>query len=222
MDRPGFIRKVYGILSVQLTFTALFSGFCMHMRASGADGFVAFMLNPALLLIVIIAEIATICALACCGFDRKFPTNYALLSVFTICVSWIVGIICMMAKSPAIVFEAAGLTAAMVICLTFYAITTRTDFTMCGGVIWVLAMLMSVACLMMWIMGPAMHLAYAFLGVFIYSFFLIYDTQLIVGGKHRKMKFDKDAYILASIALYLDIINMFLFVLQILNGERPN
>ena len=140
--------------------------------------------------------------------------------MFTLCISWTVGIICMMARSPAIVFEAAGITAAMVVGLTFYAITTKTDFTMCGALIWILAMILSMACLMMWILGPQMHLAFACLGVFVYSFFLVYDTQMIVGGKHRRLKFDKDSYILAAVALYLDIINMFLFILQILNGER--
>jgi FtsH-binding integral membrane protein len=130
-----------------------------------------------------------------------------------------VGIICMM-ENPVIVFEAAGLTAAMVVGLTIYAIKTTTDFTYCGAIVWVLAMLMSMTLIMMWIVGPAMHMAYCFLGVFCYSFFLIYDTQLIVGGKHRRLKFDKDAYILASVSLYLDIINLFLFILQIMNGGR--
>ena len=67
-----------------------------------------------------------------------------------------------------------------------------------------------------------MHLAYACLGVFCYSFFLIHDTQMIVGGKHRRFQFDKDSYILAAISLYLDIINLFLYIIQILNEESWN
>ena len=49
-DRPGFIRKVYGILAVQLGITAAFAGFCMHMSDHGNNKhFIMFMVNPSLL-----------------------------------------------------------------------------------------------------------------------------------------------------------------------------
>merc|ERR1712032_1491035 len=156
IDRPGFIRKVFGILSIQLIFTALFAGICMHLRMSGYHDFVLFMENPIMLYMVFFGEIFSICALTCTGLDRKFPHNYALLAMFTFCISWIVGIVCMHVRNPVIVFEAVGLTAAMVVGLTFYAITTKHDFTMCGGVCWVLLLVLSIASLMCFMMGPAM------------------------------------------------------------------
>ena len=49
--------------------------------------------------------------------------------------------------------------------------------------------------------------------------YIVYDTQLIVGGEHKIM-FHTDDYVLASVSLYLDVINLFLMILKFLNGER--
>ena len=146
------------------------------------------------------------------------PTNYILLGVFTFCVSWIVGVRCMFVRNPIIVVEAACLTAAVVIALTIYAIRTKTDFTMCGGTLYIMFMVLFTATLFACFFGPSMHLAISCLGVILFSFYLVYDTQMIVGGKHRQLQFDKDCYILAAVIIYLDVINLFLYILAILDG----
>jgi hypothetical protein len=43
--------------------------------------------------------------------------------------------------------------------------------------------------------------------------YLVYDTQLIVGGNHRKHQFSIDDYAMAAICLYIDIIQLFLMFL---------
>ena len=40
---------------------------------------------------------------------------------------------------------------------------------------------------------------------------------MIMGGKHKTHSFDEEDYILAAVILYLDIIQMFLYILEILN-----
>ena len=42
---------------------------------------------------------------------------------------------------------------------------------------------------------------------------------LIVGGNHRSIMFHIDDYVLAAVSLYLDIINLFLMLLDLLNGR---
>ena len=52
-----------------------------------------------------------------------------------------------------------------------------------------------------------------------YSHFILFMTpQLIVGGAHKKIMFHTDDYVLASVSLYLDVINLFLMILRLLNG----
>lgn len=175
-DRPGFIRKVYGILSMQLIFTVAFSWICMYMQHNDYKDFVYFMVNPAVFFMVIGAYIISIIGLTCCNLDTMVPINYILLSIFTFCVSWMVGVACMACPNPLLVFQAATLTAAMVIGLTFYAVTTKTDFTYCGASLFILGMVFCTACLFACVFGPTMNLGIACLGVMLFSFYLVYDT----------------------------------------------
>lgn len=51
-------------------------------------------------------------------------------------------------------------------------------------------------------------------GVILMSVYLIIDTQMIVGS--HSLKYSIDDYILASVNLYLDIINIFIYLLAIM------
>lgn len=64
-----------------------------------------------------------------------------------------------------------------------------------------------------------MRLIYAALGALLFSFYIVFDTQLIVGGKH-KHGFSIDDYAMAAICIYIDIIQLFLFILQLLGDRR--
>ena len=55
---------------------------------------------------------------------------------------------------------------------------------------------------------------YSLLGALIFSGFIIFDTWQITE------RFGYDDHILASITLYLDILNLFLFILRLLSRDR--
>ena len=86
--RLGFVRKVFGIVGVQLLFTS-----CFVALAIQSDSFKAILATPTYVFVVIALYIGTFCMLACCGLDRKVPVNYLLLFIFTTCVAWMVGCI---------------------------------------------------------------------------------------------------------------------------------
>mmetsp|Transcript_22799 Transcript_22799/g.35104 ORF Transcript_22799/g.35104 Transcript_22799/m.35104 type:complete len:90 (+) Transcript_22799:492-761(+) len=60
-------------------------------------------------------------------------------------------------------------------------------------------------------------LLWSVVGALLFSFYLMYDIQMIMGGEKKEYSFDEDSYILAAVTLYLDIINMFLYILRILS-----
>ena len=62
----------------------------------------------------------------------------------------------------------------------------------------------------------ALKTIYALFGCLIFSLYIVYDTQKVVGGKHHKHQFGTDEYVFAALNLYLDIINLFLYLLEIL------
>lgn len=47
--------------------------------------------------------------------------------------------------------------------------------------------------------------------------YLVIDTQMIVGGSH-KLQVSQEEYVFAALTIYLDIINIFLYILQILQN----
>lgn len=65
---------------------------------------------------------------------------------------------------------------------------------------------------------PIVNLVYACLGALLFSAYLVYDTQLMMGGKH-KYSISPEEYVFAALNLYLDIVQIFLYILQII-GSR--
>merc|ERR1712186_222422 len=64
-----------------------------------------------------------------------------------------------------------------------------------------------------------LNLVYASIGCIIFSLYIIYDTQLMVGGSH-KYSLSPEEYVFAALNLYLDIINLFLYILQIIGNRN--
>ena len=240
-DRLNFIKKVYAIVFTQLAFTVAFVCVCMkymgvqkktmyldpqndkagsYTYLIATNDFTKVLFNPILLGVVVAAYIITACGLFC-KLSKVFPVNYIFLTIFTLCVSWIVGTVCVRTE-PKTVLMAAVLTMAMFLGLTIYACTTKTDFTgsFCGMHIVVIhiTLIIFMIPLCFILHDRIMHLIFAYIGVAIFSFYIIYDTQLIMNGDRTDGDFDMDDHILAAVILYLDIINLFLKILQVLKG----
>jgi len=67
--------------------------------------------------------------------------------------------------------------------------------------------------------GKIITLVYASIGALLFSVYLIYDTQLMMGGEH-KYSISPEEYIFAALNLYLDIINIFMYILTIIGASR--
>lgn len=211
--RLGFIRKVYGILSAQLLLTML-----MCIISCTSKDFARFQLqNPAIFWISFGVSLITLIALSCFrSVARTVPTNYVLLLLFTVCEGYMVSFICS-TTNPRIVLMAASMTCAITLALTYYACTTKTDFTMMGGLLFVFSIvLLLFGIFLMFTQNKVLHIIYSCLGVLLYSVYLIYDTQLIVGDKSRQLEIDD--YVIGSLMLYMDIIGLFLHILKLLKS----
>jgi len=51
--------------------------------------------------------------------------------------------------------------------------------------------------------------------------YLVVDTQLMLGGRHQ-YSLSPEEYIFAALNLYLDIVNLFVFILSIVGAARGN
>jgi len=108
-----------------------------------------------------------------------------------------------------------------VLALTLFAFQTKIDFTACGGallcvlVIFVLAGFVAA----FFPQTRTVRLVYACIGAVIFSLYIVYDTQIMIGGNH-KYSLDPEEYVFAALNLYLDIVNLFIYILQIIGAAR--
>jgi hypothetical protein len=101
---------------------------------------------------------------------------------------------------------------------TLYAAFTDSDFTTSIGIILVLsAALFILFITSMFTSSPFIQNLYCCIGVILFGFYLIIDTQMILGGKTVEIAIDE--YCLAAMLLYIDIIQIFLYLLQLLGNK---
>ena len=74
--------------------------------------------------------------------------------------------------------------------------------------------------MMSFIQIALLNIIYSVGGAVLFSFYIIYDTQLLIGGNNRRIQYTTDDFALASINLYLDVVNLFLFLLDLIGGNR--
>lgn len=174
-------------------------------------------------------SISMICVFSCCPQTlRKSPLNYLIMIAFTVFKSFLVGFICINYTLDSVLL-AVGVTAFVVLSLTIFACQTTYDFTgfgpylfaaslvvMCFGFFFMMASWMGLAGSQTF---QTMHLVYCAMGTLLFSCYIVYNTQLIVGGKHQR-QFTVDDYAIAAINLYIDIIQLFLFILRMMGKRR--
>ena len=106
------------------------------------------------------------------------------------------------------------LTAAVFVSLTFYVMTTKKDFSFLGG-----ALFSGLIILLVWSfmnslfdfgLGAGGHTVFSLMGALLFVGYILYDTSMLL---HY---YGPDDYIMAAIALYLDIVNLFLYLLELL------
>ncbi|XP_037077573.1 protein lifeguard 1-like [Pollicipes pollicipes] len=215
--RKGFIRKVYSILMMQLVVTAGLIGifFAESVREYAVKNTWIFWLAFAGTLVCILT-------LACCtDMRRKTPHNFIFLGVFTVCEGVLLGCACASFKASEVLI-AVGICAVVCLALTMFAFQTKYDFTTCNGVLFVcLIVLMIFGLFAMIFPGKVISLIYASLGALLFSVYLVVDTQMMMGGKHQ-YTISPEEYIFAALNLYLDIINLFLYILQIVAATSRN
>ena len=57
-------------------------------------------------------------------------------------------------------------------------------------------------------------IGYASAGAFIFMLYIIFDTQMLMGG-HHSYALDPEEYVFAALSLYLDMVNLFIYILAI-------
>jgi len=217
--RHGFIKKVFSIVGAQLLLTSLialpFQVF--HAQAvqfiGGGGGILVW--------IALALTMGLVCYMTCKPeAGRHYPTNYYLLGGITVGFGILVGVICLQYTGQSVLIVT-FMTAAITFSLTAFATQTKYDFTGFGPYLFAAMVgLFIFGFILMFVHSQLAHTIYAGCGALLFSFYIIYDVQLIVGGDNKKHEFGVDDYVFAALHLYLDIINLFLYLLELFGDRR--
>ncbi|XP_012223413.1 protein lifeguard 4 [Linepithema humile] len=202
--RMGFLRKVYGLLSIQLLMTVVVAA--VFVMSSTVKLYVqqnpwtiglAFFMTMGILIALMIKR-------------RDHPANLILLSAFTLAQAYSIGVVVSMYDTT-LVLEALFITLTVLLGLTAYTFQTKRDFSFLGfGLFLGLWCLLIGGLLQIFIQSSALELAISIGGALLFCLFIVFDTQAIMHN------LSPEEYILATINIYLDIINLFLHILRAL------
>ena len=215
-QKNKFIIKTFLTFLVSIT-TTFISTICFNTipefkdYANSENGKITTIISTAILFTT------TIPVLCCCPkmYMKKY-TGVILYSLFSLSSAYLFGIMTIYIKTFILLFSIL-ITFCNVITLTLYALTTKSDFTENSHyfMIGLISLIVFVG-LNLYIQSKTFEITIALMGSVLFSCFIIYDIQLIIGNKHISFNFKKNDYILAAMSLYLDTINFFVYMLKCL------
>ena len=217
----SFIRSVYNWMAIGLALT----GFVAFYVASSETLLRLIFGNPIIFFGLIIGELALVFTISARVSKMKASTATSLFVLFAALNGATLSAVLIrytMTSIAATFFICAGTFAAC----SIYGMVTKRDLTGVGQFMFMgLIGIIIASVVNMFMQSSGLHMIISYLGVFIFVGLTAYDTQ-----KLKNMALTQPAgldaavvrkgAIIGALTLYLDFINMFLFLLQIFGASR--
>ena len=196
------LKNTYMLLGMTLLFSAVTAGISMAIGLPHGAALILMLVGFGLLFVV----------------NRMADSSKGLIAIFAFTgvmgasIGPMLNYYLAMPGGPALVMQALGGTAVVFFGLSAYALTTRKDFSYLGGFLMVGLLVAIVAMIAnIFLAIPALSLTISAAVVMIMSGLILFDTSRIINGGETN-------YIRATVALYLDIYNLFIHLLHLLTA----
>lgn len=206
--RATLVRRTYGLVFATILVTMLGVAFAFTQPALMQS----VARHPFISLICMFAPL-----FMAMRRPREFPRNIILTFLFTFIEGLYIAPFLYIAErnAPGVVGQAGLLTFTAFAVLSLYAVFSRRDFSAWGGFFMIgLVVLIVASIINMFVASAAGSLWIAAIGVMIMGGLLVFDTWRVV----RSGQYGADDYVPAAVNIYLDLLNMFLFILSLLGG----
>jgi FtsH-binding integral membrane protein len=209
-ERATLVRRTYSLVFASVLVTM--AGTWYGLSNAGIMQYVAR--HPFITLLLTFAPL-----LLALKLRDAFPANLGLVFLFAlvegVAISPIIYVYSQ--QSPGIVSQAALLTGSTFGVLTLYAFVSRRDFSAWGGFlmmgVWVL---IATSLLNLFFKNQTASLWLSAAAVFIFGGLLVFDTWRL------RNVYGPNDYVPAAVNIYLDLLNMFLAILNLLGGRNRN
>ena len=217
---PVLMRKVY----VWMTLALIITGFTAFGVATSPALLTAILTSKALFFGLIIAELALVWTVSA-AINRLSLTTATLLFVLYSVINGATLSVIFLAYTTTSIANVFFITAATFAVMSLIGYTTKKDLTSIGRILFMALIGLIIATIVNVFVGSSMFdLVLSYVGVIIFVGLTAYDTQKIkqmliqANGTGESMQ---KLALLGSLSLYLDFINLFLYLLRIF-GDRRN
>jgi len=218
-EQQRFMVRVYNWMASGLALTGLVAWIISSDQTLSQT----ILTNPMLVIGLILGQLGLVFWLASSVMRMSAMTAMSVFMGYA-------GLMGVTMSSIFIVYPVATISSAFVVTagtfavMSFIGYTTKRDLTNLGGFLLMGLIGIILASLVnFWLQSPAVQWAVTYLGLFIFIGLTAYDTQKIkemnIIGNEGTDEDTKEA-IRGALSLYLDFINMFLFIIQIMAGNR--
>jgi FtsH-binding integral membrane protein len=215
--RSAFMAKVLTLVFLQLATTIAMSVLFyyleplkLYVRENAWPFYMSWALSFACLITLSCSE----------KVRRVHPYNIIALGVFTLIFSFQIAAITSFYDTKAVI-SAFVVTAGIVLGCAVLAFS-KIDFTKWYGIMGMVTWGFIITALLgiFFVRGNWTIIAISFFGALLFSAWLVIDLQMIMGGKGLSL--GPDDWVFASIKIYLDIVQIFLYILQLFGAAQRN
>lgn len=223
LAQSKFMMKVYGILSCQIVVTAVvvaltksFHGMGYPMQNPSHDGISGepTELGSTLFYTGIIGSLVSLGVLhSFKAYPTSLSVTFGWLGAFTIFEGLFIGV----ALSPVpkvLLLKAFWSTVALFSGLSYHALTSKTNFSFLRGFLFNCLLVLLFQSILSLIFGFSSGDFVIYFGLVVFCGYVLFDTWRLAD------KFSTDDYVLASIELYLDFVNIFIRIVRLLKNKK--
>lgn len=203
-----FIKQTYQLFAASL-LAATVGAYVGTYALAGL-----FIGSPMAFWILFAVEIGLLVALM--TKKKEAPLNLILLFAFTfvsgLTLTPLLISVLLLPAGGVIIAQAFALTTVAFAGLSIFAMNTKKDFTLMGKALFIVLLIVVVASLFnIFFKNDLFSLAISAVAAVLFSFYILYDTQNIIRGNY-------ETPIEGAVALYLDFVNLFVSLLNILRS----
>ena len=216
---PALMRKVYVWMLWALTIT----GVMAYGVASSPVLVESIFSNQALFWVLIIGELALVFGISR-WLNKLSLTMATLLFILYSALNGVTLSVIFLAYSPMVITKVFLITAGTFGAMAAYGYFTKTDLSKMGKILFMALIGLIIATLVnVFLRSPGFDLIISYIGVLVFVGLTAWDTQKIKGMLAQCEDMDEEAQkiaLMGSLTLYLDFINLFLYLLRIFGRER--